>query len=618
MLPLEQPYSGILRTLCGAAVVCSAVFVAPLLADEDTALQKTQAFAKQPREVQTHPPGIPATRKSVPNGGARIQGFTNTQVNVAAGGVNIVGDAANEPSIAVDPTFPNHISIGWRQFATISSSFRQAGVAYSRDGGRTWTANGPLDPTVFRSDPVLASSANGTFYYNSLKVVNGNFTCQVFESADGGLSWGVPVAAQGGDKAWMTVDRSGGMGHGHIYASWSTAAGCCGTNIFSRSVNANTSWQTPIAIPQSPRWGTMTVDSNGYLWIAGIDGSPNRVLVTCSIDAQNAAFTPILFTTAANIGGNVAAGLGAGSPNPAGLLGQVSIDVDRSGGARDGWIYIVSSVDPTGSDPLDVHFIRSIDGGLTWSTPLKLNDDLSTTAWQWMATMSVAPNGRIDVIWNDTRNSGVANESELFYTSSSNGGTSWTTNEPASSSWDSHVGWPMQEKVGDYYHMVSDDVGAHLAWAATFNGEQDVYYMRIGDYDCNSNGVADSLDIANLSSPDLNSNGIPDECEASSGTSDTPQVPHKWTLHANVPNPFNPNTRIAFDVERDDVTVFLDIFDVMGRQVRSLVAGRQDVGQQSIGWDGRDDGGRRLASGVYVVRLRAAGYTQTQRMVLIR
>ena len=61
----------------------------------------------------------------------------SVQVNVDAAGMNILGDAANEPSIAIDPTAPNRITIGWRQFDTVSSNFRQAGVAWSNDGGRT-------------------------------------------------------------------------------------------------------------------------------------------------------------------------------------------------------------------------------------------------------------------------------------------------------------------------------------------------------------------------------------------------------------------------------------------------------------------------------------------------
>src|SRR3954469_22447477 len=70
---------------------------------------------------------------------AHAQTATFVQVNVNSLGQDIVGDAANEPSIAVDPTNPNRMAIGWRQFNTISSNFRQAGVA--TNGGQTWTAS---------------------------------------------------------------------------------------------------------------------------------------------------------------------------------------------------------------------------------------------------------------------------------------------------------------------------------------------------------------------------------------------------------------------------------------------------------------------------------------------
>ncbi len=63
---------------------------------------------------------------------------------------------AAEPSIAVTPVDRTKIAIGWRQFNTITSNFRQAGRGYSTDGGRTWTFPGVLEPGVFRSDPVLA------------------------------------------------------------------------------------------------------------------------------------------------------------------------------------------------------------------------------------------------------------------------------------------------------------------------------------------------------------------------------------------------------------------------------------------------------------------------------
>src|SRR6266571_2768856 len=59
---------------------------------------------------------------------------TSYQVNVDAFGQNIAGDAANEPSLCIDPTNPNRIAVGWRQFNTTNDSFRQAGWGYSTNG----------------------------------------------------------------------------------------------------------------------------------------------------------------------------------------------------------------------------------------------------------------------------------------------------------------------------------------------------------------------------------------------------------------------------------------------------------------------------------------------------
>src|SRR5262249_29326422 len=61
--------------------------------------------------------------------------FTSFQVNVDANGNNILGDAANEPSISVDPTDGNKMAIGWRQFDSVQSDFRQAGYGFTTDDG---------------------------------------------------------------------------------------------------------------------------------------------------------------------------------------------------------------------------------------------------------------------------------------------------------------------------------------------------------------------------------------------------------------------------------------------------------------------------------------------------
>ncbi|NOY51696.1 MAG: exo-alpha-sialidase, partial [Chlorobi bacterium] len=128
--------------------------------------------------------------KKSPAYGSSSSVFFTSQVNVDVYGDNIIGDAANEPSIAVDPNNPDFIVIGWRQFDNVSSNFRQAGLAYSDDGGETWHNLPPLEAGIFRSDPVLGSNTEGDFFYNSLTLDNaGNFYCTVFRSHDSGETW---------------------------------------------------------------------------------------------------------------------------------------------------------------------------------------------------------------------------------------------------------------------------------------------------------------------------------------------------------------------------------------------------------------------------------------------
>ena len=91
------------------------------------------------------------------------------------------------------------------------------------------------------------------------------------------------------------------------------------------------------------------------------------------------------------------------------------------------------------------------------------------------------------------------------------------------------------------------------------------------------------------------------------------------TLEQNVPNPFGASTRIAFTVPSDhDARVALDVFDVRGARVRNLVRSERASGRVEVAWDGRDDHGRKVASGVYLVRLATdVGYV-TRRMTVLR
>lgn len=94
-------------------------------------------------------------------------------------------------------------------------------------------------------------------------------------------------------------------------------------------------------------------------------------------------------------------------------------------------------------------------------------------------------------------------------------------------------------------------------------------------------------------------------------------VPPTYALRQNYPNPFNPETTISYEVPQT-LQVRLVIYDLKGRQVRTLVEQQQMAGRYAISWDGHNDQGEAVASGVFIYRLQAGEFTQVRKMTLLR
>jgi hypothetical protein len=441
---------------------------------------------KEPLEKYNMPPAPPRKIETSPRMISPFGVFTSFQANVDASGNNILGDCANEPSISVNPTDGNKMMIAWRQFNSINSDFRQAGWGYTTDGGVHWTFPGVLQNNVFRSDPVTKSDEAGNFFYLSLQSTQQqSFFCDdVWRSTNGGQTFteqSPDEAGHGGDKEWFTIDTTGGTGHGFLYQFW-TGFFACDFGEFNRSIDTGVTWQTPINIPNSPDTGTLEVDTNGNLFLGG-GGSP--FWCVRSTNAQNPNVTPTFDqVTNVNLGGDLI----QGGINGIGLCGQTFLAIDRSGGPTNNNIYMLASVLPNGQSTTEVMFARSTDGGQTFSAPVRVNDDANhQSKWHWFGTLSVAPNGRIDVVWYDTRNAANNIDSQLFYSWSTDAGATWAPNIPVSNSFNPQAGFPQNQKIGDYITIVSDSTGGNVAYAATFNTnpnavgghEQDVYYVRV-------------------------------------------------------------------------------------------------------------------------------------------
>jgi len=425
--------------------------------------RKRDAYLAQPFELTSPPPGF------------LNRGATIVQVNTNGAGQNILNDAANEPSITVDPTNPNKIAVGWRQFDNIASNFRQGGFASSTDGGMTWSV-GTLTPGLFRSDPVLDSTAGGIFHYNSLQQT---FYSDEFLSNNGGMTWGTANPATGGDKQWIAIDKNpASPGFGFVHQWWSTAGNNYSGRQYSRSTNGGTTWMDPINVPQRPIWGTIAIDNNGYIYLGGTASGAPGLRVVRSTNARNSAVTPTFDSgVTPNMLGDLSNGLAI---NPGGLSGQVSCVADTGNGPTSGNIYLMASIVRSDNGNLDVIFSRSTNQGVTWSAPVKVNDDaLGQGHFHYFATMSVAKNGRLDAIWLDTRDDPGKRMSKLMYSYSLDAGATWSANETLTGAFDPLIGWPNQNKIGDYMGIVSQNNYAQAIFPATFTGGQDVYFAKI-------------------------------------------------------------------------------------------------------------------------------------------
>ena len=94
-------------------------------------------------------------------------------------------------------------------------------------------------------------------------------------------------------------------------------------------------------------------------------------------------------------------------------------------------------------------------------------------------------------------------------------------------------------------------------------------------------------------------------------------IPDEFAIHQNYPNPFNPVTRLRYDLP-EQATENITIYDMLGRQVKTLINEYQDPGYRSIIWDATNDYGKPVSAGMYLYQIHAGEYLQTKKMVLLK
>ncbi len=329
-------------------------------------------------------------------------------------------------------------------------------------------------------------------------------------------------------------------------------------------------------------------------------------------------------------------------------------------------VHVVWMDDRDGGNP-EIYYKRSTDGGESWEADTRLTNDPAVSEFP-----SVSVSGQVvHVVWDDNRDGNF----EIYYKRSTDGGVSWSedtrlTNYSAHSyspsvsvsglavhvvwydfrdgnfeiyykrSTDGGVSWSEDTRLTNYsFTSASPSVSVsgqvvHVVWQDGRDDNWEIYYKRSDDGGV-SWGIADTRLTNNSAESQLPSVAVSgsivhvvwmdkrdDDWEIyykrdpTGNPSDRSGITRQFTSTKNYPNPFNPTTKIQFSIPVGtgrDLSVHLKVFDVLGREVATLVNEQLKPGTYEAEWNASN-----YAGGIYFYRLVVDDYTETNKMVLIK
>lgn len=344
---------------------------------------------------------------------------------------------------------------------------------HNTENGIDWFVHTANFGTSVQGDPIVAYDSIGNLYYENMY---GNITgCKVIKSTNNGNSWGTAVTAiAGNDKNWMACDQTAGPYANYVYTCMTNNS----SGNFARSIdNGATFNSTYSATPHSLPGMMVAVGPQGNIQggavyiVTNSGGSFNANYTFFRSNDGGATFTQRSSqqwagTVGSQVGGRNSVSNMRTRPYP-------MIAADNSYGANRGKFYCVyaSNDPPSTNGKSDVWCRSSSDGGATWSSAVKVNDDVNTQNFQqWHpAIWCDKETGKLYVMWMDTRDT-PTNDSAFIYASySADGGATFVANQRISNKkmkidCPSCGGGGTPRYEGDYNGIVSNKKGAMVAW----------------------------------------------------------------------------------------------------------------------------------------------------------
>ena len=341
-----------------------------------------------------------------------------------------------EPSIAIDPNNPKRIVAG----SVLDN------IYCSEDGGMTWTEDRLSSSFGVYGDPVLEANYKGDFFYAHLSNPDGKaYASESFldrivvqRSRDGGKTWNdgsytQPRSPKDQDKQWMAIDPKDNT----IYMTWtefdlyaSKKAEDKSRIVFSKSEDDGESWSTPLMINQ---YEGDCIDSDntteGAVPCVGPDGeiyvswSWNEKIYFDRSEDRGETWMDEDVVIASQPGGWDLPISGISRAN-----GMPITCVDRSNGPHRGTIYVNWSDQRHGEEDTDIWVAYSEDKGMTWSAPVRVNDDQAGNQ-QFLTWMDIdQSNGHLHTVFYDRRHQDDTT-TDVYLASSADGGRTWTNTQ---------------------------------------------------------------------------------------------------------------------------------------------------------------------------------------------
>ena len=491
-----------------------------------------------------------------------------------------------EVSIAINPSNPSNLAAG----ANIDYYY------YSTNGGLNWTQGRLTSTYGVWGDPCLVFDGIGNLYFVHLSnpPSPGYWIDRIVvqKSTNGGVNWnsgaGIgfrPPRAQQ-DKAWLAADMARPPHGGNLYISWtdfdlygSSSTSDSSRIRLSRSTDGGITWTNPVRV--SDRAGDCLDEDNtveGAVPAIGLNGEvylawsgPLGIMFDKSTD-EGLTFGSDVFVSSQPGGWDYAI------PGIYRANGLPITVCDVSESPYRGNIYVNWSDQRNGLNNTDVYISKSTDGGATWSPARQVNNDITATQqfFTWMTVDQMT--GYVYCVFYDRRATS-GNATDVYLARSTDGGETFSNFKVSQTSFT-----PTSSVFfGDYTNV------------SAYGGKVYPIWMRL-------DGSALSVWTAIVN--DTVATGVVQETGHATS----------FALYQNFPNPFNPSTMIRFNVSTQE-HVSLKLFDVLGREVATLIDGVVDPGEHTVVFNAWD---YQISSGTYFYRMTAGSFSETKRCVLLQ